>query len=259
MAQSIAACQHLVGPERSLHQFHCHFLRPGDCATPLRFETEKVMDGSSFSVVHVRALQDESPILAMTCSLQRPEKGLEHQCCRGGIPSEWGRPAELKSLQDHMVPFLDRLPEKMRPIWQATHPIEIRPNNWHPSWDETQREPIQINWIRARALLPDDLALHMRLLTYISDWGILEVSLFPHAVSMWDARMQVASLSHAMHFHQPFRLDRQWLCHVMRSPVSSGGRGLTFGEFWSEDGVLIASTLQEGLIRQHRGKPVRSK
>ena len=64
----------------------------------------------------------------------------------------------------------------------------------------------------------------------------------------------MASLSHSLHFHAPFSLDKQWLCHVVRSPVASGGRGLAVGQFWSEEGVLVASSSQEGLMRPRPGE-----
>jgi acyl-CoA thioesterase-2 len=66
--------------------------------------------------------------------------------------------------------------------------------------------------------------------------------------------MQVASLDHAMWFHAPFRVD-QWLLHVIDSQVASGGRGLVRGRIFSQDGRLVASTTQEGLIRQRPPKP----
>ena len=56
-----------------------------------------------------------------------------------------------------------------------------------------------------------------------------------------------------MHFHRPFRLDQQWLCHVMHAPSASGARGYALGEFYNEDGVLVASSCQEGLIRVRQG------
>ena len=61
--------------------------------------------------------------------------------------------------------------------------------------------------------------------------------------------MQVASLDHAMWFHQPFRVD-EWLLHVMDSPAAHGARGLVRGRIFSRDGRLVASTSQEGLIRK---------
>ena len=61
--------------------------------------------------------------------------------------------------------------------------------------------------------------------------------------------MQVASLDHAMYFHRPFRMD-DWLLYAIDSPSASGARGLARGQFFTEDGTLVASTVQEGLMRQ---------
>jgi len=68
---------------------------------------------------------------------------------------------------------------------------------------------------------------------------------------MWNPGLSCASLSHSVHFHRPVpNLSEQWLCHAMYSPTSGGGRGFALGEFWTEEGELVASTAQEGLIRQ---------
>jgi acyl-CoA thioesterase-2 len=54
-----------------------------------------------------------------------------------------------------------------------------------------------------------------------------------------------------MWFHRPFRADR-WLLYAQDSPSASGARGLARGEMYTEDGSLVVSVVQEGLIRQKR-------
>jgi acyl-CoA thioesterase II len=71
----------------------------------------------------------------------------------------------------------------------------------------------------------------------------------PHRVTWLTPGMQVASLDHVMWFHAPLRADA-WLLHVMESPCATGARGFVRGSVYSEDGQLVASTAQEGLIRQ---------
>ncbi|GMH85907.1 hypothetical protein TrST_g11641 [Triparma strigata] len=256
MAQALSAAQQLAGPERRVHQFGCHFLRPGDAKEDVEFEADKLADGNSFGVMHVRAMQKGKVILSLTASLQTPEEGLEHsyqhRFTRDGAESalrpEWKRPEDCKSVFDHMQPYLKQIPKSLRPLYEIQQPLEVRPAEFTPPWDATPRQPVRANWIKSRLPLPDDHNVHERLLSYISDWGLLETSLFPHPVGMWSPGIQAASLSHNIVFHRPFRMD-QWLCHAMYSPTSTGGRGYALGEFWSEDGELIASTSQEGLIR----------
>lgn len=251
MAQGVAAAQHVAGPERSLHHFSCHFLRGGDAKLPILFEVDQLTSGRSFSAMHVRAVQEEQPILVMTASFQTPEVGLMHQW-RDGLKAEWGKPDDFRPLTELMEPYLDKIPERVRGIYsEGVSPIETRPaTEMVLPWDPTQREPTKAVWVRASEAMPDDSRVHERLLTYVSDWGLLETAIYPHATALWRPEMQVASLSHSMYFHHSFRMDQQWLCHVMHSPVSSGGRGYALGEFWTEDGKLVASTAQEGLMRQ---------
>jgi acyl-CoA thioesterase-2 len=60
--------------------------------------------------------------------------------------------------------------------------------------------------------------------------------------------VQPASLDHAVWFHRPFRADEWWL-YDQTSPSASGGRGLAIARVFTQDGRLVASVAQEGLIR----------
>ena len=231
-----------------LHNFSCHFLRGGDTSKRIRIETTQLTNGRAFGAVHALAMQDGKPILTMTASLQTAEPGHDHQPS-GGLRAEWRRPHELLPLSEHMRPLLSRLPDKMRALYAEGAPIEMRPAEFVSPFDRAPREPRRAIWLRcAGGPLPDDHATHQRLLTYASDWALLETAVFPHNDALWGSRTRAASLSHSMYFHRPFRAD-EWLCHVMYSPSASGARGFTLGEVWSESGQLVASTAQEGLIR----------
>ena len=252
MAQAVAACQHTAGPSRVMHHFSCHFLAGGSVSHDVDIEVSELASGRSFSFVHARALQAGKPILAMTASLQTPEPGMVHQRALGGrtLDPTWRTPHELPSMSEHMAPLMDRLPNaRMRAIYSRESPVEMRPVEFVASWESAPRPPRRALWFRVRGALPDELSVHQRLLAYISDWGLLETALYPHDAALWSKEVRTASLTHAMHFHQPFRCD-EWLCHVMESPSSSGARGFATGEIWSEGGVLVASTSQEGLIRR---------
>ena len=103
-------------------------------------------------------------------------------------------------------------------------------------------------WLRAMGPLPDDPAIHRAVLAYLSDMTLLDAALGAHGHSVFDAGFQVASLDHALWFHRPFRAD-EWLLYVQDSPNSCGARGLTRGLLFSRDGRLVASVVQEGLMR----------
>jgi acyl-CoA thioesterase-2 len=127
-------------------------------------------------------------------------------------------------------------------------PLEIRPLQPQNPLKPRVAPPLRHSWYRAIHQLPDDPRLHQYLLAYASDFAFLSTSMYPHGVSWMTPGMQVASLDHAMWFHRRFRLD-EWLLHVVESPTASGARGLVRGKFYTQDGALAATTVQEGLIR----------
>jgi acyl-CoA thioesterase-2 len=57
-----------------------------------------------------------------------------------------------------------------------------------------------------------------------------------------------ASLDHAMWFHAPVQFDK-WHLYTMDSPFGGGGRGFNRGSIYTQDGQLVASVAQEGLMR----------
>jgi acyl-CoA thioesterase-2 len=103
-------------------------------------------------------------------------------------------------------------------------------------------------WMRADGKLPDEDLLHVCVLTYASDMTLLDSILARHGV-YWDLdHVLGASLDHALWFHRPFRAD-EWFLYDSASPTASGARGLATGRFFAADGTLIATVVQEGLLR----------
>ncbi len=103
-------------------------------------------------------------------------------------------------------------------------------------------------WFRADGVLPDDELLHVCVLAYLSDLTLLYSVLATHALSAEFDRLQMASLDHAMWFHRPFRVD-EWVLYDVSSPSASGARGLGTGHFFDQQGRLLATVVQEGLVR----------
>jgi acyl-CoA thioesterase-2 len=103
-------------------------------------------------------------------------------------------------------------------------------------------------WLRARGPVGDDQALQQCLLAYASDMGILDTATKPHGVNWFTGGVQMASLDHAMWFHEPFNIS-EWLLYTMDSPSASGARGFNRGEVFTREGRLVASVTQEGLMR----------
>ena len=104
--------------------------------------------------------------------------------------------------------------------------------------------------IQQNGAMPDDPRIHKYLLAYASDFNFLPTALQPHGASFAQPEIQMATIDHSMWFHKDFRLD-DWILYAIDSPVACGARGLVRGQFFNRDGVLIASTAQEGVIRNH--------
>ncbi|MFT5756014.1 MAG: acyl-CoA thioesterase-2 [Alteromonadaceae bacterium] len=245
MGQAVSAAQLTVDSSRNMHSLHSYFLRAGDATKPVVYEVENIRDGRSFNTRRVKAIQNGKAIFYMTASFQQEEIGFEHQ---DTMPDVIG-PQGLSSHADFIFKHQQYLPETIRDKFLAEKPIELRPVQQYNWISPEKAPPICHTWIKANGSLPDDMRIHRCMLAYTSDFHFLPTALFPHAASYWRPNFQIATVDHAMWFHRPFRID-DWLLYSMDSPSASGGRGLVKGQIFNQKGELVASTMQEGVIRQ---------
>jgi acyl-CoA thioesterase-2 len=246
LGQALSAAVQTVPASRHVHSLHAYFLRPGDAAKPIVYDVDRIRDGGSFTTRRVVAIQSGEAIFNLAASFQIDEPGFEHQDAMPTVAA----PESLPTEQERVAKLGDRFPAKLRARALADRPFETRPaDDTSTPFLDGPRPPLRMVWLRTAGKLPDDPALHRYLLAYASDYSFITTSLLPHGVSWMTAGMQVASLDHVMWFHQPFRAD-EWLLHVMDSPAAHGARGLVRGRVFTEDGRLVATTSQEGLIRK---------
>ncbi|MEZ4566410.1 MAG: acyl-CoA thioesterase II [Desulfobacterales bacterium] len=245
LGQALSAATQTVDDTRSAHSLHAYFMRPGDPAKPVVYEVDCIRDGKSFTTRRVVAIQKGRAILSMSASFQTEETGFEHQDpMPDGIPG----PEKLMSEIDLARQIADKIPASIRNQILCVKPIEIRPVNPVNPFAPKKETPDRYVWFKTIHAMPDDLSIHKYMLAYASDFGLVSTSLRPHARTFWDPEMQVASLDHAMWFHREFRMD-DWLLYVIHSPNAAKARGLNHGRIYSKNGTLVASTVQEGLIR----------
>lgn len=243
LGQALSAAQHTVD-DRVAHSLHAYFLRRGDMNAPIIYEVDRARDGGSFSNRRVVAIQHGRPILNLAASFQNPEEGLAHQSEMPEVPP----PDGLKDLTDVARGVQENIPMKLRRFMTDKRPFEFRPVD-PVSFDSREKLPPRKHvWIRAVDKLADDLALHQNLLAYVSDFELLATSTLPHGLSFTRGNLIMASLDHALWFHREFRID-DWLLYSMDSPNASGARGYARGQLFDRNGVLVASTSQEGLVR----------
>ena len=231
--------------DRLVHSFHSYFLRPGDSQKPIVYDVETLRDGNSFSARRVAAIQNGKPIFYMTASFQAPEPGFEHQKTKPTAPA----PENLKSETEIAMAFEKLLPQTLKEKFLCEKPLEIRPVVFHNPMQGHVDEPVRQVWMRANGQMPADLRIQQSLLGYASDFNFLPVALQPHGVGFLEPGMQVATIDHSMWFHRPFDMN-DWLLYSVESTSASSARGFVRGEFYSRDGVLVASTVQEGVMRK---------
>jgi acyl-CoA thioesterase II len=223
---------------------HGYFILPGDSTVPIVYEVDRIRDGKSFTTRRCNAIQHGRAIFSLSVSFQVDEHGLEHAVSMPKVPAPESLPGEPEMLQK----FGPSMPEALRRWFAQDRPIEIRLVDL-PRYVRHEAGALEQNvWLRATGPLPSDPAIHRAVLAYLSDMTLLDAALGAHGHSAFETGFQVASLDHALWFHRPFRAD-DWLLYAQDSPSSSGARGLARGLLFSRDGRLVASVVQEGLIR----------
>ena len=248
-AQALIAAIRTADDGLDVHSMHAYFLRPGDTTVPILYDAERIRDGRSFETRRVVARQHGHPIFYLTANFQRPEEGLEHQDAMPAVPGPdegltFAQIAELRSGDKRSAADFAK-------EWAALDTRYLG-NSAYPGnttlGDDKERPARAQLWVRVNGELGEDPLLHTAAFTYASDLTLLGATLVPHDVEIGSPRLMPASLDHTIWFHRPFRADRWWL-YDQWSPSASGGRGLSLARVFTEDGLLVATVAQEGLIR----------
>lgn len=244
LGQALAAAQLTLPEGRVTHSFHSYFLLPGDANQSVVFDVEKVRDGRSFSTRRVKAIQNGRNIFYMTASFQTPEKGLEHQFAdMPDVP----QPEEIISDIDVFGNTQD-MPQTMRESIGYHKPIDMRTVDFIDPNKAVVKAPKRYIWMKAQEALSGNINLNQVMLAYASDYHFLSTAVQPHGISTRNENLRMATIDHSMWFHHPFDFD-EWLLYCAESPFTGGARGLTRGQFFNREGKLVASTMQEGLVR----------
>jgi acyl-CoA thioesterase-2 len=241
--QALVAAGRTVPSDRHVHSLHAYFIRPGDPSVPLVYTVDRVRDGRSFTTRRVSAVQHGKVIFTLSASFQVLEEGLSHQAPMPEVPAPETLPTFRERMEAVFGPqendFFRRRPVDLR---------HITPLTWEAARDPSLSGPESKVWLRFDGELPEDPLLHVCLMTYASDMTLLDTVLLNHARAWGDKKTMGASLDHAMWFHRPFRADK-WLLYAQDTPTAAGARGLARGQVFTQEGELVVSVVQEGLIR----------
>jgi acyl-CoA thioesterase-2 len=246
LGQSVIAAYRSLPDDRRIHSFHSYFLLPGDASKSVVYEVENVRDGRSFSARRVKAIQNGRIIFYMTASFQKVEEGLTHQFSE--MP-DVAMPETLKNDVSYYADHEDKLSSRMKEALPFHRPIHIRTINGSDSFNAQKRDPKRQLWLKGRDTISSDIALNQASLAYASDYHFLSTAVQAHGIALQDRSLRMATIDHAMWFHHTFQFD-DWLLYEMESPFSGNGRAMVQGKIYNKEGLLVASSVQEGLLRQ---------
>lgn len=255
LAQGLLAAAATVEEEARLpHSLHAYFLRGGLPEDEIRFDVRGLRDGRSFSVRSVEATQGERALLTMTASFQGRETGLSAQPLMPQVsePEETESALALFRSLDHPVAkFLGKT--AAFDVRHVQKPLYVGP--------PTEMSPSQELWMRPRSQVPSGTSqvFHRALLTYVVDQVMLEPCLRSVGLYWSYPGLSLASLDHAMWFHENVDING-WLLFVGSSTSLGSGRAKADMQVFNRDGVLVASAAQEAMVRiPSEGQPGRGR
>ncbi len=251
VAQALNAATRTVPAERICHSLHCYFILPGNLSLPIMYHVMEIRDGGSFTTRFIQAKQNDVPIFVMAASFQKKEEGFFHQV---PMPEGVPLPEELSQwihVDENTHPQIAGL---MKAYLNIARPLEMR--SCQPEIKQGEEaSPYTRVWFKFKEV---PAALEWRtvqqLIAYASDYNVLSTALRPHTKNANILNTQLASLDHAIWFHQEVDLS-DWLLFDLVSPIASGARGLTTGHIFTRDGRLVATVSQEGLMRPRTKQP----
>lgn len=245
LAQALNAAIRTVPEDRFTHSLHAYFVLPGNLDLPIIYEVDKIRDGGSFTTRNIKAIQKGRAIFHMSASFQLLQEGYDHQV---EMPEGIKPPEQLFSWDDIAAKFKDFLPEYHKKFLDRPRPIDFKPVEMDNPMEKKKKKPYRHVWLKAKGEVPQDRAIQQQILAYASDYNLLATALLPHGDVATFSNVQMASLDHAMWFHRDFDIN-DWLLYALDSPSASNTRGFTRGNIFSRDGKLVASVVQEGLMR----------
>ncbi|MBT0567574.1 acyl-CoA thioesterase II [Williamsia sp. CHRR-6] len=242
VAQAIAATMRSVEPDRRIHSFHGYFLRAADVNAESSYAVQRLRDGRNFSARAVQGEQVGKTTFTGLASFQsQPAHGVAHA---DPMPAGLPDPESLPTSEDRVAGAQVRDGN----YWSRQRNFDMR-HVHDPVYTThaTQREPRQVVWVKAFQPLPEDPLVHQLALAYVCDYTLLEPVLRHHDAAWSDPGVVTASLDHAMWWHHPGRAD-EWIALVQDSPEAGHGLAMTRASLYAQDGTLLATTVQQGLL-----------
>lgn len=243
MAQSfVAASRSLVRDDLPPGALSVHFINGGDTAKDIEFHVTRLRDERRFANRRVDAVQDGMLLSSAMISYMSGGRGLEHAV----DPPQVGAPETQPPISELLRGYEETVPHFVN----ALQPIEWRYTN-DPAWvmrEKGDRLPHNRVWMKAGGSMPDDPVLHTATMVYSSDTTVLDSVITTHGLSWGFDRIFAASANHSVWFHRQVDFD-DWVLYSTSSPVAADSRGLGTGHFFDRSGQVLATVVQEGVLK----------
>lgn len=246
VAQALIAAAATV-PGKDPHSLHAYFVEAGAPEQPVEIAVERVRDGRSFSTRRVAVMQGSRTLLIAITSFHSGPATPELAEPAPSAP----RPDQLPLLQDWVSDMPPARREFGRSWIERPPPLELRMGEPPNFLGGPPAQGTRSHWMRLPRDVGDEPLLHAALLAYASDYLLLDMVPRAHPERASFETYTGFSLDHALWFHRPVRFDR-WHLHSQQTQAISGHRGLVRGAIHDLDGHLVASVMQEVLIRPTR-------
>jgi len=247
MAQAFVAGSRTVSRALPPSALSVHFIAGGDPTQDLELQVVRLRDERRFANRRVDVVQNGTLLATALISFLSGGRGLEH----GIAAPQVAPPEDLPRIDDLLVGY-----EQTVPLFvEALRPIEWRYTN-DPAWVmRTKGERLSHNrvWMTTEGQMPDDPVLHCAALVYSSDTTVLDSIITTHGLSWGHDRIFAVTINHSVWFHRPIRFD-QWVLYSTNSPVAADSRGLGAGHFFDGAGQLLATVMQEGIVKHFPGR-----
>ena len=242
MAQSFVAASRSLEHDLPPSALSVHFIAGGDPKKDLEFHIVRLRDERRFANRRVDVMQDGDLLTTAMVSYLAGGRGLEHAPTPPDLPD----PLSVPAVDELLRGFEDVVPHFVN----ASRPIDWRYAN-DPAWvmrDKGDKLTYNRVWMKAQGQMPDDQALHAAALVYSSDTTVLDSIITTHGLSWGFDRIFAVTTNHSVWFHRPVQFD-DWVLYSTTSPVAADSRGLGTGHFFDRSGRLLATVVQEGIVK----------
>lgn len=229
LGQSLIAAG-TVDPTKVVKSIHIVFARGASGEVPLEFDVDVMQSGRSFASASVTARQGDRLCTRALVLLHAPDPDL--------IRHQTNPPPDLS-------------PEDAEPSSHGPAFWEIRTVGGVDIRDPDAVGPPELDvWTRFVGA-PEDPAINQALLAFASDGFLIGTAMRPHpGVGQALAHRSIATsvITHTLTFHAPVPAGR-WMLLRHESPVAGSGRSYGRAHVYSAEGALVASYVQENMIR----------